>query len=189
MKNNGVLSMLLNPFTRIAGWQAFGLGMIGIILMGIMGSLNGTAFDGVLDMHMKKITLLQSFEYLLISLTCLVFVMWISGLVISKSFRFIDILGTMTLAKFPYIILAIAGFFVEIPDMSNIMNDPYSVFQNIPFIILLALSLPVTIWNIALIYNAFKVSCDISGPKLTVTLIIGLLVAEILSKVLTYLLV
>jgi hypothetical protein len=54
--------MLINPFTRIAGWQAFGLGMIGLILMGIMSSINGTAFDGVLDMHMKEITLLQSFD-------------------------------------------------------------------------------------------------------------------------------
>ncbi len=186
---NSTFSMLINPFTRIAGWQAFGLGMIGIIIMGVLGSMNGTAFDGVLDMHMKEITLLQSFEYLLISLACLILAMWITGLIISKKFRFIDILGTMTLAKFPYIILAIAGFFAEIPDMSNVMNDPYSVFQNIPFVILLAISLPVTIWNIALIYNAFKVSCDICGSKLTVGLIVALLVAEILSKVLIHLLV
>jgi flagellar biosynthesis protein FliQ len=115
--------------------------------------------------------------------------MWITGLIISKKFRFIDILGTMTLAKFPYIILAIIGFFVEIPDMSNLMHDPYSVFQSVPFDILLALSLPVTIWYIILIYNAFRVSCDISGSKLTVGLIVGLLVAEILSKIFTYLLV
>jgi hypothetical protein len=189
MKNKGVFSMLMNPFTRIAGWQAFGIGMIGIILMGIMGSMNGTAFDGVLDMHMKEITLIQSFEYLLISLACLVLVMWITGLIISKKFRFIDILGTMTLAKFPYIILAIAGFFAEIPDMSNVMSDPYSVFMNIPFDILLALSLPVTIWNIILIYNAFRVSCDVSGSKLTIGLIIGLLIAEALSKVITFFLV
>jgi len=187
MKNKNIFGFLINPFIRIAGWQSFGLGLVFIALMGFLGAYSDIAYDGVIDMHMIDISLLQSFLYLGIDLVCLVVVMWITGLIVSKNFRFIDILGTMTLAKAPFLIMAIAGFFTTAPDMSEIYKDPYVVFQSVSFIIFMVLSLPVMIWNITLMYNAFKISCDVKGSKLTVAFIIALLVSEILSKVLIYL--
>jgi len=186
MKNKNVFEQLINPFTRVAGWQAFGFGLIFVVLMGFLGAYNGIAFDGVMDMHMMDISLSQSFLYLGIDLVSLVFVMWITGLIVSKNFRFIDILGTMTLAKAPFLILAFAGFFTATPDLSGIYKDPYVIFQSTSFIILIALSLPVIIWSITLMYNALKVSCDVKGSKLTVAFIIAMLLSEVLSKVLIY---
>lgn len=189
MKNKHVFEQLINPFTRIAGWQAFGLGMVFVVAMGFLGAYNSIAFDGVIDMHMFDITIQQSFLYLGIDLVSLVLVMWITGLIVSKNFRFIDILGTITLAKAPFLILAIAGFFTTTPDLSEIYKNPYVIFQSTSFIILLVLSLPVIIWSITLTYNALKVSCDIKGSKLTIAFIIAMLISEIVSKVLIYLLV
>lgn len=189
MKNKNVFGFLMNPFTRIAGWQAFGLGLFFVVLMGLLGAYSDIAFDGVIDMHMIDISLLQSFLYLGIDLVCLVVVMWITGLLVSRNFRFIDILGTMTLSKAPFLLLSIAGFFTATPDLSEIYKDPYIIFQSISFIILIVLSIPVIIWSITLIYNAFKVSCGIKGSKLTVAFIIALLVSEAISKVLIYLFV
>lgn len=187
MKNSDVFSLMFNPFKRIAGWQAFGLGLVFAALMGFLGAKSGIVFDGVIDMHLKEITLLQSFEYLGIDLVCLVVVMWITGLLVSKNFRFIDILGTMTLAKAPFIIMAIVGFFTTTPDMTEIYKDPYVVFQSVSFIIFMVLSIPVMVWSITLMYNAFKISCDLKGSKLTSSFIIALLISEIISKVLIYL--
>jgi len=189
MKNKNVFGFLMNPFTRIAGWQAFGLGLFFVVLMGLLGAYSDIAFDGVIDMHMIDISLLQSFLYLGIDLVCLVVVMWMTGLIVSRKFRFIDILGTMTLAKAPFLLLSIAGFFTAAPELSEIYKDPYVIFQSISFIILIVLSIPVIIWSITLMYNAFKVSCDIKGSKLTGVFIIGLLVSEVLSKILIYLFV
>lgn len=185
MKNK-TFNLLFNPFTRIAGWQAFGIGLIVLIITGLIGANSAVAFDGVLDMHLFEITYFQSFAYLILSLASLVLVMWITGLIQSKGFRFIDILGTMTLAKGPNLILSIAGFFTTVPNLDNIQNDPLAIFQNVSFVLMLVLSMVVMIWNITLMYQGLKISCNLNGSKLTVAFIIALLASEILSKALIF---
>jgi hypothetical protein len=136
-------------------------------------------------MHMMKdLSLLNSFLYLAIDLVCLVVVMWIAGLTLSKGFRFVDILGTMTLAKAPLLILAIAGLFTTVPDLSQLLKNPDVIFQSVSFLVLIILSIPVMIWSVVLMYHALKVSCGVTGNKLTIVFIIALIVSEIVSKVL-----
>lgn len=45
MKNKAI-GLMINPFTRVAGWQAFSLGLVFIILMGIIGTYSNVSFDG-----------------------------------------------------------------------------------------------------------------------------------------------
>lgn len=179
----------MNPFIRIAGWQAFGLGLVFIALMGFVGSKSGVVFDGVFDMHLMDNTLKQAFLMLTIDVVSLVLVMWITGLIVSKNFRFIDILGTMTLAKAPFLLMAVMGYFVTAPNMNDIMKDPYVILQSTSFLIMIVLTLPVMVWSIALMFNALKVSCDLKGTNLTVAFIIGLFVSEIIAKILIHYLV
>jgi len=187
MKSKAIFSLILNPFTRIAGWQAFGVGLMFVISTGIICTFSKVAFDGVIDMHLvKRLTLLQSFEFLAIDLLSLVTIMTATGFIISKSFRIIDILGTMTLSRSPLLILAIAGYFTISPDINEIIKDPILVFQSVSFIIIILLSIPVTIWSIILMFNALKVSCGINGNKLGSAFIIALLVAEVISKILIF---
>lgn len=185
MKSNGFFGFMFNPFTRIAGWQAVGFGLVFVLLTGVIGTFSNVSFDGVIDMHLSnQLTFFQSFSYLAIDMISLVLVMSITGLFISKGFRFVDILGTMILAKSPYIILAIAGYFSKSPDVTEILKNPYVIFQSVSFLIIMLLSLPVTIWSIALMYNALKISCGVKGSKLTIAFIIAILVSEIISKIL-----
>ena len=187
MKSKAIFSLILNPFTRIAGWQAFGVGLMFVISTGIICTFSKVAFDGVIDMHLvKRLTLLQSFEFLAIDLISLVTIMTATGFIISKSFRIIDILGTMTLSRSPLLILAIAGYFTISPDINEIIKDPILVFQSVSFIIIILLSIPVTIWSIILMFNALKVSCGINGNKLGSAFIIALLVDEVISKILIF---
>jgi len=187
MKSKDIFSLMLNPFTRIAGWQAFGVGFVFVLFTGIICTFSNVAFDGVIDMHLvKNITLLQSFELLAIDLLSVVTVMIATGFIVSKSFRIIDILGTMTLSRSPLIILAFAGYFTVSPDINELIKDPILVFQSISFIIVILLSIPVTIWSIILMFNAMKISCGIQGNKLGSAFIIALLVAEVISKILIF---
>lgn len=190
MKSKDILGLIVNPYTRIAGLPAFGLGLIFTILIGFTGAANGVVFDGVLDVHFPgNVTIVNSFLYLAIDLFSLVLVMFLAGLFVSRSFRFVDILGTMTLSKAPFLILALAAYFVTVPDLKDILKDPNIVFQSTSFLFILILSFPIIIWNITLIYNAFKVSCDVKGTTLNLNVIFGLLFAEIISKALIYLLI
>lgn len=185
MKSKEVFGLLINPFTKIAGIQAFGLGLVFMVLMGIVGAQNGVAFDGVVDIHFgNELTLYDSFLYLAIDLVCLIAVMWAAGQFVAKNFRLIDLLGTMTLAKAPMLLMALAGYFIVLPDSDVLLKDPTAVFRYSSVVVVVLLSLPIMIWNIALMYHAFRVSCDVKGIKLGITITLGILAAEILSKLL-----
>ena len=187
MKSKEIFGLIVNPFTRIAGWQAFGLGLVFMCISGIIGAFGNVVFDGVIDMHLvKAVTMLHSFEYLAVNTLTLVMVMLITGLIISKDFRLIDILGTMTLSKAPFSLLAIAGFFTKAPDMAEVMKNPMVILSSTSFLVLLILTMPILIWSVALMYNALKISCGIKGSKLTVAFIISILVSEVISKILIF---
>lgn len=186
MKSKNVFELLINPFVRIAGWQALGLGLLLLGVTGLLGGFSNVAFDGVLDMHLVELSMSNSFLFLAIDVACLVLVMWATSMIVSKTYRFIDILGTMTLAKAPFLVLAIAGFFTTTPDMQVLYKDPYRIFQSVSFIVVMVLTLPVMVWNITLMYHALKISCDIKGSKLTISFILALFVAEVLSKASIY---
>jgi len=187
MKSNEFWGLLINPFRKVAGWQALGLGLVFVGVMGLVGTLGYVAFDGALDMHLvQNLTYAQSFLYLGISVASVVLVMWLAGLMIAKQVRFIDILGTMTLAKAPFLLLAVVGLFTTAPDLTQITQNPMAVFSSVSFIVLLVLSLPVMVWSIALMYNGFKVSCGVQGSKLTLAFILGLFTAEVVSKLALY---
>ena len=187
MKSKEFFKLVFNPFSRIAGLEAFGLGLFFVVLMGIIGTFSHTIFDGVLDIHIvRDSTLANSFIMLGVDILALTLIMWIAGLIISRNIRFIDILGTMTLSKAPLLLASIAAFFTKVPDTNTIMHNPMVLLSSVSFIVVMILIIPITIWSIALMYNALKVSCGVKGGKLTAAFIIGLFVAEIVSKVAIY---
>jgi len=187
MNSKDIFSFMKNPFTRIAGWQAFGIGFAVFIVTGITCTFSHVAFDGAIDMHLiKKLSFVNSFELLAIDLLSVVIIMTVTGYIISKGFRIIDIIGTLSLSRAPLIILAIAGYFTVPPDITEIIKNPLVVFQSVSFILLILLSIMVTIWTISLMFNAMKISCDVDGTKLGPVFIIALLVSEIITKILIY---
>lgn len=178
-------NILFNPFIRIAGWQAFAIGFPIAIITSIVAAYSHLAFDGVLDAHsVENIDIKTSLILLFINVVSTVFVMYIAALIISKQTRFIDILGTMTLARAPLILAALAGFLVTPIVANEIMKNPMIVLSQsgfIPFTILLILA---SIWMIVLTFNAFKTSTGGKGVKLLLTFVIAILAAEVLSKIL-----
>lgn len=187
MKNKFEWNIFFNPFTKIAGWQAFALGLLFVLLMGVIGANANIAFDGVLDGHFTdNLSVKDSFLFLGIDIVSVSIVLFITGLILSKQLRFVDILGTMTLARAPMILLPLFGLFVSPVSAEEIMANPMAVMQNISLIIFTLLSIPVVIWFVALMYNGFKVSTGAKGGKLIIGFIIGLIIAEIVSKVLIF---
>ena len=184
MKSRSNLGLLVNPFTRIAGLKAFGIGLLAVVLMGVVGALSGIAFNGVLDVHfVPEISFAESFAYLGIGILSVVLVMYVVALIASKNVRFVDVLGTMTLAKAPYLVVSFFGFLTTPPDISALLQNPLTFELPIGFILITILIIPFTVWYVAMMYNALKVSGNLKGRRLVVSFIIGLIVAEILSLV------
>ena len=188
MKTNKNWSLLWNPFIRIAGWQAFGMGIVIVIISAVLASFGNLLFDGAIDAHfVSNVSIWSSFIVTGISLLSVVLSMYVIGLIISKNFRFVDILGTMTLARAPFLILAVLSLFVTSPDVEQVLQNPMIVLDYPSFLVLGVISVPIIVWYIALMYNGLKVSTGTKGTKLTIGFIGGILVAEVISKLLIYL--
>ena len=170
------MKRFFNPFERIAGWQALFLGIIVMALTAIIGKINQIAFNGVLDVHggasfsFSASFIMQAVDFLALFLT-----MWLAGVCFSKSkIRAIDIAGTMALARTPMLALVLICFLPVFP------KDIFDILRSVIFAVI---AIPLTVWMIALMYNAYTVSCHLKGSRAVWSFIGALLVAEAVSIV------
>jgi hypothetical protein len=110
--------------------------------------------------------------------------------------RFQDILGTVTLARYPYLFLALMMLYFNPKIMpvterlletaasgAGISNALLSVADYLLLLFFALFALLFTVWYIALLYNAFKVSTGIKGYKTAVLLTAIILVSETVTFV------
>lgn len=190
MKNKLDLSLLFNPFTRIAGARALFIGLTITLFTALLGYRNGIIFDGVIDIHFASTNLSTALFVQLISLSCLILIMYLAGKIFSSSsIRLIDVAGTMSFARIPFIL---ASFITLFPIIGNTLNKlTNAVFtlsitdiSNIDWIIIIFTTLVFflsIIWFIILTYNAFRVSCNVKNG---IIFTISFILAEVASKVL-----
>jgi hypothetical protein len=195
IKERGTFALwLFNPFRFIAGYQALLIGLAAIILTSLLGSLSNTHFDGVLDVHTGlQVPLWFFLAEGLINWMSLAIPLLLLGLIISRSsFRTIDLIGTQALARFPCLVSAVA--FIPFAyarggeDLTaKFMKSGFSAIATPSLLLTLGLAIiitiPMIIWMVALMYRAYSVSCNIKGLKAIVTFIIGLIGAEVISKI------
>ena len=184
MKNKW--NLLWNPFTRIAGGQAFLLGITIVILSAVIGKFGNLLFDGAIDAHYsdESFTFAKGLCVSVIDVISLFGVMTIGAFILTKNFRVVDILGTMTLARTPFLLLAVLSLFVKQPEYGEIIKNPTIILTYPMFLVFALLSIPVLVWVIALMFNAFKVSTGTNGGKMIAVFVFALLIAEIISKLL-----
>lgn len=197
-KSSG-FTFLMNPFHLIAGGKAFLIGLGTLLLLSWLGYLSGTHFDGVLDIHYGCLTASSPYIVHLFYQLCawgimtalLYFAAWVMS---ASSVRLIDIAGTSALARIPLILAALTGFIPEVhicPEDSDSLTAIMSILKdNIAWISLTGIiCILVSVWYIVLLYNAFSVSGNMKGPKGILTFIVALLIGEVISKILIYILV
>ena len=190
---------LFNPFTFIAGAKSLLFGLLIIVIAGFVTSLSNTHFDGVLDVHAGTVTgrpLWIFFTEGLIDSLCMGTVLLIFGLFVRRSsVRLIDVFGTQALARWPSLITALVMLpdanrrFLEYLTAVSLQGDPTAVFNRadaIIFALAMLVLILMIIWMVALMYKAYTISCNAKSGKAVGTFIIGLLIAEILSKIALY---
>lgn len=176
------MNALVNPFVRVAGTRSLLMGWAAILLTALIASRSHCHLDGVLDAHLSSGTS-SAWRYLLdpaISWGIAVIVFYIAGLIVAPSgLRFIDIAGTLALARWPMIFVVLL-FFIPI----NVSGD--SLPAQMPSILLGLASLVFIIWVVVLMYHAFSVSSGAKGSRKNIAFTVALIVSEIISKVLLY---
>ncbi len=169
---------IFNPFKYIAGFKALMIGWAIMLATACISFFSKTHFDGVIDAHHALSISFHWYIYLLeqfIAWVSAVIMFYVAGLIFSgSSIRFIDVAGTMALARWPAIFVALINF--AMPPVKDLHNIGAGV------IIIALAGLVFVIWMIALIYHAFIVSCNLKAGKATLLFITALLLAELLSK-------
>ncbi len=182
-------SFIFNPFNRFAGYEALGIGFVFMIIGAALAHLGNARFDGVLDLHfVAESHFLTAFIDQCVNLLAMTICFFIAARASGASTtRLIDIAGTMLLAKAPYAVLPllnITGYMYAVGmEAVGDLNEPPSGSEMAQ---LLLLSVPIilfAIWSIALMVNAYKVSTNLKGSKMTVGFIVALIAAEIVSKI------
>jgi len=175
-------SNFYNPFNQVAGFKSLILGLIGLLIVTYLAFITGTHFNGLLNIDFAKdsdywVFITESFSnWILISAF-----FYISGLVLSKSkLRVIDILGTTLLSRIPLIIapvIRIIPFFQSFMVLSWQMYFVYGFY-------LISL-----VWTIILLFNAFKISCNLKNERLIISFTICVILSEICTKLIIKLLI
>ena len=174
---SALLNFFINPFERIAGAKALLIGLTVILATAFIGSLSGTTFDGVFDVHFYEHSFLYAIGVQLISWAVLVLLMWISiKIFIRTKFRFIDLAGTLAFARIPFLFLAFSGF---VPALKNIGID---ILDKLPLIFIFAfLSFLFIGWSIFWMFKAVSVSANLKKPIYILLFVVVLFVAEAAS--------
>jgi hypothetical protein len=197
---NRLSQWLFNPFRFAAGVRALLIGLAIILLSGFIGSLSSTHFDGVLDVHTGRSAPLWFFlAESVIDWICLAVPLFFFGLIVSRSsFRFVDVIGTQALARWPYVITAIVMLpnavrrVVEYLVAGLTQVNPaveIGSMDVLVFVLAMLAAVLMAIWMVELMYKAYTVSCNIKGARAVITFIVSLIGAEILSKLVIYSLV
>ncbi len=199
-KSISIKEWLFNPFEYIAGMKALLIGLIVILLTSLIGSFSNTHFDGVLDLHTGASV--DIWFYLaegLINWISAVIIFLIIGKIFSKTkFRLIDLAGTQAMARIP---ILISSLVVLIKPFQNYARYMMNEFQQIPntiavephhvffFYFVLAIIICATGWMCFLMYRSYSLCCNIKGTKAVLSFIAGIIIAEVLSKILITILI
>lgn len=200
MENNktkhNISDWLFNPFKKIAGINAMLIGLAAIAITSVFAFSYNTHFNGVIDIKYGESDLaFHGFLlYSVVNVISVSIIFFITGLIISKSkIRFIDVLGTQTLARYPLIVTPFFNATGLIEKVSNNIMYKYlnygepEIIKGLEmfwFIIFIFMTVVIIVWFITLMFNAYRVSCNLKGTKAVISFIIGLVLAEIISLVL-----
>lgn len=187
-------ALLWNPFRRIAGGPALGIGLVVLLVTGLFAAPTRTHFDGVLDTHVGSPAPLWFFlAEGLVNWLSLASTLWIAGAILKglRAFRALDLYGTQALARWPFVFTAFACYLPPFQSMTAKMIEAVEAGVLLPratagewiaFSLVSIVMLLVTIWFVALSWQSFRISCDARGGKAIGAFVVAILVAEVVSK-------
>lgn len=187
-----MIKKLVNPFQYLAGLKSLILGLAIILATAVIGYYSNTHFPDIISVKICHDFSIWYFVIQgLLNWFILSTIFYFASIITSKSsVRPIDIYGTQALARFPYLLASFMGFSDALNDFSKHLlwtllkkGEPIEIssLQIVIAILILASSLILTIWLIALMFNAFKVSANLKGNKLVFTFIICLILSLVAS--------
>ncbi len=182
-----MMHKLIHPFNYIAGEKALIVGIVFSIISSFIAVYTEIHFNGLINLKYIEASTPIYLSFLEPFLNALVFsaVLAITGLILKKQFRMIDLIGTQLLSRAPLglavLVMLVSGVTkestIELLDQLNPQNPDLSLL--IPFLIMAIATLPVLVYTLYLMYHSYSVSVNLSGVKGVVSFIICFIITEI----------
>ncbi len=189
-----ILKFIFNPFYKIAGSKALLWGLLILVLSGFLAYNANSRYDGYLDYHLfPKIDMQMIYviDGIVVWLIGVVFFTILGKISSNTQFRVIDVLGTLALARAPYLLIPFLIFALDLHNfdfdqnalIEAVLNNQFdtALFPIASFTILAIGSILLVIWHIILLYKAYITSTNVKGNKAIISFIIGILLSEIVA--------
>lgn len=187
-----IISLLVNPFQKIAGVKSLVIGVAIIFVMSYIGVLAKLYYSAILDITNATEVLHPKVPLSFLVLLYQNLVIWILlsavYIIIAKIFRakkvrIVDFLGTTALARYPYFFFTILFFITQlfVPNFSLYDTAKGYIHPNILMMLLGVIFLLCGIWQLVAYYYAFKESSGLTHKKLWIGFVVSMLIAEIAS--------
>ncbi len=184
----------LNPFKYVAGFKALLFGIPVIVVTSLVSFNSSVIYQNILKIRFVPETapLWAFFLNNIVSWLSIAFFLYIFGILISRSkIRFVDILGTQALARFPLIIYSFAGFFPSVKKYNNITLRGFLEGEKVSFtspdvwgfLIISLIGAFLIVWYIMLMYNAYSLSCNLKKEKGIISFISAIVIGGFFARV------
>ncbi len=189
-------TILLSPFERYSETALLSVGFTATLIFTYIAHLFQARLDGVLDLHFSPTAfpLKTSFIENGINIFCLTIFLFMAGKLINKRVRLVDILAVSLVARIPYYLIS----FLNLNNSMSIASEEILTAVNtemlesissstITILIILALvALVALVWYITLLWTGFKVASNAKGSTHIIYFIGALILAEVMSKMLIF---
>jgi len=186
-------TLLFKPFEKYSEQKLLIIGILSLIVGTYLASILNTRFDGAIDMHLvQSTTLIRVIKDVLISVSSLLLCLFIVGKIINSKTRFVDIFSTIVIARIPFYLFLLfninnffSGYTQQVLEILK-SEKPTSIDpEALTFVSIIGvLATACLIWFFILLWNGFKIATNAKEKKPVWLFVVGILVAEIISKVL-----
>lgn len=191
--------ILFNPFEQFSERSLILFGIATTLLLSMTGAFFNARFDGVIDLHFSRPTFfINTLTDNALNIVLLSLALFTLGKIRNSKTRLIDIFTASLIARIPYYILPFFNWNDRILNESNKIMEQFMTIQPgavpqfeaaqmLTLLVFAIVSILFLVWFIFLLYQGYKVATNAKGAVEVVLFGITLLLAEIASKIIFYL--
>lgn len=180
---------LINPFERIAGFQALGWGLLALVVSTIISYISGWHYHGLLHFGAAPSAAWWCFavEHLVVWIVPAA-LFYIGGLVLSRSrIRPVDVFGTVAFAQAPLVFMNAVNALPPVQHLTeiNVTLQPMELIAQPGFLLGVWLSLVgfiFLVWVLVWMFKALKVSCNLKGYPLGILYCVAVFGGDVLCR-------
>ena len=191
--------ILFNPFEQFSERPLIVFGIAATIVLSMTGAFFNARFDGVIDLHFSTPTFfINTLTDNAVNIVVLSLALFTLGKIRNNKTRFIDIFSASLIARIPYYFLPFFNwnnFILNETEklMQKFLATPPGMLPQFDAIQMAALigfaiiSIVFLAWFIYLLYQGYKVATNAKGAVEVVLFSVTILIAEVFSKIMFYL--